>query len=129
MTLLRLSPTALSRSRFAISPLAETLGCLIALHRPYADPWLARWHAANRPAYRAWLATDEIATGLMSVVAATKWLPDSVTPPPQGGMNTRLVDELADVAAHSDDTVRATVTQQSRQTGRSRTRPGWPVRT
>jgi DNA-binding transcriptional ArsR family regulator len=108
MTLLRLSPTALSRCRFAISPLAETLGSLIALQRSYSDPWLARWHAQHQPAYRAWLEKDEIGAGLLSLVAATKWLPDTVTPPPDGGMNTRLADELAEVAAHSDDSVRAT---------------------
>jgi hypothetical protein len=109
MTLLRLSPAALSRCRFAISPLAETLGSLIALHRRASDPWLGRWHAQHQPAYRAWLENDEVAAGLMSLVATTKWLPDTVTPPPAAGLNTRLADELAEVASHSDDSVRATV--------------------
>ncbi|HEU4947108.1 MAG TPA: winged helix-turn-helix domain-containing protein [Kribbella sp.] len=110
MTLLRLSPAALSRCRFAVSPLAETLGSLIALQRSYSEPWLARWHAQHRPAFRVWLQQDEVAAGLMSLVAATKWLPDTVTPPPAGGMNTRIVDELAEVEAHADASVRATVT-------------------
>jgi hypothetical protein len=109
MTLLRLSPAALSRCRFAISPLAETLGSLIALQRPASDPWLTRWHAQHQPAYRAWLENDEVAAGLMSLVAATKWLPDTVTPPPAGGLDTRLADELAEVASHTDDSVRATL--------------------
>lgn len=110
MTLLRLSPAALASCRFALSPLAETLGALIALQRTDVAPWLARWHAEHSAAYRVWLAGDEIATGLMSLVAATKWLPDTVALPPSGGMHTRLADELEEVAAHSDETVRATMT-------------------
>ncbi|WP_432933692.1 hypothetical protein ACQPZZ_18610 [Microbispora sp. CA-135349] len=109
MTLLRLTPTALSRCRFALSPLAETLGSLIALDRPCADPWLACWHAEHRPAYRRWLEGNEVAAGLMSLVAATKWLPDMVAQPPRGGMRTRLTDELADVARFTDEAVRSTV--------------------
>ncbi|MEV0645978.1 winged helix-turn-helix domain-containing protein [Phytomonospora sp. NPDC050363] len=109
MTLLRLGPAALSRSRFAISPLAETLSALMALHRPTPPPWLADWHARNRPAYLDWIAADDVAAGLLSLISATKWLPDTVTPPPTGGMRTRLADELAAVAAHDDTTVRATV--------------------
>jgi DNA-binding transcriptional ArsR family regulator len=45
----------------------------------------------------------------MHLVAATKWLPDVVALPPAGGMHTRLADELAVVAAHSDEEVRLTV--------------------
>ncbi|MEU4742111.1 winged helix-turn-helix domain-containing protein [Actinosynnema sp. NPDC023658] len=108
MTLLRLSPTALARCRFALSPFVETLGALITLQRPSPDPWHADWHARHQPAYREWLAGDPVAAGLLPLVAATKWLPDFVTVPPGGGMRTRIVDELAEVAAHSDDQVRST---------------------
>ena len=108
MTLLRLTPTALSRCRFAISPLAETLGALITLHRPVTEPWVHAWHARHQPAYRAWLAGDPLATGLMALVSATKWLPDLVAVPPRGGTHTRLRDELAEVAAFSDRQIRAT---------------------
>lgn len=38
MTLLRLTPLALSRSRFALSPLAETVGSVLALAQPCGDP-------------------------------------------------------------------------------------------
>jgi DNA-binding transcriptional ArsR family regulator len=111
MTLLRLSPTAISRCRFAVSQLAETLGSLIALQRPCTDPWLAPWHARHHVGYRAWLEQDVVASGLMPLVAATKWLPDVVALPPAGGMRTRLVDELVVMAAHSDEEVRSTVAQ------------------
>lgn len=109
MTLLRLSPAALASCRFAVSPLAETLSALIVLHHASTAPWQASWHAENRPAYLAWIGRDEAAEGLLSLVSATKWLPDTVTPPPSGGMHTRLEDELAVVADHDDDTVRATM--------------------
>lgn len=109
MTLLKLGPAALSRSRFALSPLAETLGALITLHRPDPDPWLAGWYGEHRAAYQEWLAGDRVAAGLLSLVAATKWLPDVVTPPPAGGMATRIDDELAEVAAHPDAAVRGQV--------------------
>jgi DNA-binding transcriptional ArsR family regulator len=111
MTLLRLSPTAMSRCRFAVSQLAETVGSLIALHRPCTDPWLAPWHARHQVGYRAWLEQDVVASGLMPLVAATKWMPDVVALPPAGGMRTRLADELVVVAAHSDEDVRSTIAE------------------
>jgi DNA-binding transcriptional ArsR family regulator len=111
MTLLRLSPTAMSRCRFAVSQLAETLGSLIALHRPCTDPWLAPWYARHQVGYRAWLEQDVVASGLMPLVAATKWMPDVVALPPAGGMRTRLADELVVVAAHSDEDVRSTIAE------------------
>ena len=111
MTLLRLSPTAMSRCRFAVSQLAETVGSLIALHRPCTDPWLAPWHACHQVGYRAWLEQDVVASGLMPLVAATKWMPDVVALPPAGGMRTRLADELVVVAAHSDEDVRSTIAE------------------
>jgi DNA-binding transcriptional ArsR family regulator len=107
MTLLRLSPTGLSRSRFAISPLAETVGTLIALQRSCTEPWHAR--SENLPAYRAWTAQNPVAAGLLSLVSATKWFPDVVTVPPTGGLDTKLDEELAEVAAHPDEAVRATI--------------------
>jgi DNA-binding transcriptional ArsR family regulator len=112
MTLLRLSPAGISRCRFAISPLAETLGALIALHRDAATPWQPpRRDDADdvQRAYRDWLGTDQVATGLMALVAATKFLPDAITPPPRGGMGTTIAEELAEVAAVPDDAVRANV--------------------
>jgi DNA-binding transcriptional ArsR family regulator len=111
MTLLRLSPTALARCRFAISPLAETLGALITLQRPCDYPWLADWHSRHQAGYQGWLARDPVTAGLLRLVAATKYLPDPVVVPPGGGMHTQLADELAEVAAHSDEQVRATVAE------------------
>ncbi|MFD0327720.1 hypothetical protein ACFQZC_04505 [Streptacidiphilus monticola] len=58
MVLLRLDSLALSRSRFALSPLAETLGAVIVLSRPCTTPWLAAWHARHHAAFRARLEAD-----------------------------------------------------------------------
>ncbi len=107
MTLLRLSSIALSRSRFAISPLAETIGCLIVLQRGSAEPWLAPWAARHQAGFRDWLAGDPVAGGLVPLLAATKWFPDYVAIPPADGVRTRLADELAVVAAHTDEEVTA----------------------
>ena len=105
MTLLRLSPVALSRSRFAISPLAETVSCLVALHRNLPAPWTRRWLARHQAGYRAWLAGDEVAAGLLGLLAATKWFPDFVAVPPLDGVRTRLSDELDVVAGHTDEQI------------------------
>ncbi|SHN28936.1 ArsR/SmtB family transcription factor [Streptomyces yunnanensis] len=107
MAVLRLSPLALSQSRFALSPLAETLGTAIALARPRPAPWLAAWHARQLPAFTGALAADPFAAGLVGLVATTTWLPRCVAIPPPDGLRTTLVDELAAVRAVSDAFFRA----------------------
>jgi DNA-binding transcriptional ArsR family regulator len=109
MTLLRLSPIALSRSRFALSPLAETLGAIVHLARPCADPWLATWHAGHQASFSDLLDADPFARGLITLTSSTKWLPDFVAIPPRGGMRTTIESELAAMAAIPDGTVRATL--------------------
>ncbi|MFI6078182.1 ArsR/SmtB family transcription factor [Actinoplanes sp. NPDC051343] len=97
MTLLRLSPRALTRCRFAVSPLAETVGTLLNLER-LADPRFRRWRDRS-PARR----------GLFDLSARTKYLPDPLAVPPDGGLRTKLSDELALVAGFSDFSVRDSV--------------------
>ncbi|MFF1644073.1 ArsR/SmtB family transcription factor [Streptomyces sp. NPDC058240] len=107
MVLLRLSSLALSRSRFALSPIAETLGSMIVLSKPCADPWLAPWHARHHEAFGAVLNADPFAKGLVELVGSTKYLPGFFTLPPSGGMRTGLTEELKPVAAARDADVRA----------------------
>ncbi|MGP8298297.1 winged helix-turn-helix domain-containing protein [Streptomyces inhibens] len=107
MVLLRLSPMALSRSRFALSPLAETLGSMIVLGKPASEPWVAPWHGRHHPAFAAALDADPFAKGLVRLLGSTKWLPEFVATPPSGGMRTTLAEELAKVACVSDEEVRA----------------------
>lgn len=107
MTLLRLSSLALSRSRFALSPLAETLGTMNVLGKPCPGPWLASWHARHHGAFLAALDTDPFAKGLAGLFGSTKWLPKFVAIPPSGGMRTSLTGELEKVARVPDEEVRA----------------------
>jgi helix-turn-helix protein len=106
MVLLRLDSMALSRSRFALSPLAETLGSMIVLSRPCTDPWLSAWHSRHRTVFSARLNADPFARGLVRLIGSTKYLPDHLTLPPMGGMGTTLESELAEVVSMPDETVR-----------------------
>ena len=109
MTLLKLSAGALTRCRFGLSPLAETIGALIALQRRHTDPGQEAWHGRFRADYDGWLARDPVAAGLLPLLAATKLFPDLVAQPPGAGARTRIDDELATVAAYSDTQVRTSV--------------------
>ncbi|RVU19906.1 ArsR family transcriptional regulator [Streptomyces antnestii] len=107
MVLLRLSPMALSQSRFALSPGAETLGSMSVLTKPCSDPWLTPWHTRHHDAFHAILDADPFARGLVELLCSTKYLPGYVSRPPTGGMRTKLADELKAVAEARDDDIRA----------------------
>lgn len=107
MVRLRLNAAAVSRSRFALSPLAETLGSVIVLGKDGpAKPWLTSWYGRHHAGFLASLDGDPFAIGLVRLLAATKWIPRFVAIPPPGGMRTTLDDELAAVAAMPDRIVR-----------------------
>lgn len=85
---------ALGRSRFGISPCAEVVGSLRALHRPSpGSPHLMRWRAR---------ALDDVPAATLSLLAAltasTVYVLDLLTPPPDGAVMT-IDDEVAAVAA------------------------------
>ncbi|MFC6155052.1 winged helix-turn-helix domain-containing protein [Kribbella jiaozuonensis] len=107
MTLLKLSPLALSRSRFALSPLAETVGAIISLRRARPDPWMSAWYANHQKSFDRRLRRDPFLRGLADLLSSTKWLPDVVALPPTGGMGTSLSAELEQVAAMNDAEIRA----------------------
>ncbi|MFD8481630.1 ArsR/SmtB family transcription factor [Kitasatospora sp. NPDC059673] len=106
MVMLRLDSLALSRSRFALSPFAETLATIIQLARPAADSWHPEWHTRHRVEFHARLRADPYARGLVELISATKYLPDHLVVPPGGGMETTLESELAEVARVPDEAVR-----------------------
>ncbi|MEY9894865.1 DNA-binding transcriptional ArsR family regulator [Catenulispora sp. MAP5-51] len=114
MTLLRLSPRALSRSRFALSPMAETLGALRVLANPCRDPWLASWHARHSGPFRARVAADRFTAGLVGLLTTTGWLPDIVAQPPPGGLRTKMAQELDLARRFSDTEVRTQLTESDR---------------
>jgi hypothetical protein len=91
VTLLCFGPDALHVSRFAVSPLAETLSEAIRLRQA-----LDRRALGERvEAFGRWLSGDPFADGLLRLVTATKFLPDFVAIPPGAGQNADLADELA----------------------------------
>jgi hypothetical protein len=110
VTLLRFSPDALHASRFAVSPLAETVSELIrlrqALDRSATDPRVE--------AFARWLDSDAFTDGLVRLVSATKFLPDFVAVPPARGLDNRLQDELAEMRAVDDQQARATLAEAQR---------------
>jgi DNA-binding transcriptional ArsR family regulator len=116
MTLLRLSPRALSRSRFALSPMAETLGAMRMLANPCRDPWLAAWHERHAAAFRAQVAADRFTTGLVRLLITTSWLPGFLTVPPPGGMRTTMAQELDVLRRVCDAEVRGELEASGQQT-------------
>lgn len=102
MTLLRLSPQSVSRTRFALSPLAETLTAYVVLATGERTPWTARWFDEHvRVAEQ--IRREPVAAALADLLVHTRWLPDFVTRPPRGGMVTSVADELAEVRATPDE--------------------------
>ena len=135
MVLLRLSSLALSRSRFVLSPLAETLGSTIVLGKPQpSDPWLSSWYTKHRPALAAAVAADPFACGLVELISATKWIPAFVAVPPSGNMSATLAEELRAVTAASDEFVREELTRSCEHSWKRAdlsflTGRGWGART
>ncbi|WP_029135527.1 ArsR/SmtB family transcription factor [Nakamurella lactea] len=103
-SLLRLSPEAVARSRFALSPLAETVSAMHALERN-DDRWPDPWAGSHRRQFRKFLADNPFASGFVSLIASTKWLPAPVCVPPNQGMKTSLADELPRVRSFNDASV------------------------
>lgn len=114
MTVLRLSAQALANSRFAVSPLAETLGSMRVLLAPCTDPWVLPWHTEHALPFRSALDSDPFARGFVGLAFAGKWLPHLVVHPPGGGM----ASELKTLAGTSD----AAVLEDMKDTAR-RTKP------
>ena len=81
MIWLTVEPQDLANTRFAISPIGETVGALLTLGGLNRRPWLARWAAAHRGAF-ADLAGDPVAAALLDLPHVRRYLPDFITPTP-----------------------------------------------
>jgi DNA-binding transcriptional ArsR family regulator len=79
----QISADTLATSRFVISPLAETVACLVTLHESAAaDPAGLAWLDAHQPAYRALLADDPLTALLVRAMLRPGWIASFVAPPP-----------------------------------------------
>jgi len=116
VTVLRLSAQALAHSRFALSPLAETLGSMRVLLDSCTDPWVLPWHTEHASTFRSALDADPFAHGFVGLTFSGKWLPHLVVHPPEGGMTTTLASELQILAATPDEAVLADMKDTARRT-------------
>lgn len=80
----KISTDVLARSRFVVSPLAETVACLKALVDNHQASVSQRdWAAAHRPAFRARLADDPFAAPFLDVAIRPRWIADFLVKPPR----------------------------------------------
>lgn len=85
----------LVRSRFVLSPLAEAIAALKALHRATAGhPAERAWFDLHLPAYRERLAADPITARLVGAAFGRTWNADFLTPTPTGASGVPIEDEL-----------------------------------
>jgi DNA-binding transcriptional ArsR family regulator len=106
----RTNADTLARSRFVVSPLAETTACLIALERGAAGhPGQREWLAAHQPAYQERLAGDPVTALLVrSALPGRGWIADFIAPPPPPDDDALTFDaELARVREAPAEAVRA----------------------
>ncbi|MBC2907430.1 ArsR/SmtB family transcription factor [Streptomyces cupreus] len=76
----------LARSRFVLSPLAETFASLKLLHAGVgAYPGERDWLRAHRPGYLALLAADPVTALLVRAGLGRDWIADFLTPTPRDG--------------------------------------------
>ncbi|MGO3209985.1 MULTISPECIES: ArsR/SmtB family transcription factor [unclassified Brachybacterium] len=103
-----LTPGALARTRFVVSPLAELVGALSSGVTALEEPRRARPQPSSAPsrtegldlaALRRWRTVDPLHTAFTDLIAHTKWFPDLVGLAPPATGEVRLVGELAQIAA------------------------------
>src|SRR3984885_3463745 len=96
----------LARSRFVISPLAETTASLLALERgAAAHPGERRWLDAHRGAYHGYVKEHPDVPWLIRLSLARCWIPGVITVAPAGLDEQAFGDELAQIASLSPDFV------------------------
>lgn len=82
----QINADTLARSRFVLSPLAETFASLRLLHsRQAAHPGEQAWLRDHLPGYRALLAADPVTARLVRAGLGRNWIADFLTPAPRDG--------------------------------------------
>lgn len=99
----------LARSRFVLSPLAETFAGLRTLQAgTAAHPGERAWLDAHLPAYRARLADDPVTELLIRAGLGREWIADFLTPTPRGEAD--FEEEVVRVREVSPSAARAHLT-------------------
>ncbi|MDG9719986.1 ArsR family transcriptional regulator [Streptomyces sp. DH24] len=102
----QVSADTLARSRFVISPLAETFAALKLLHSGVAaHPGERAWLDAHRPGYLRLLAADPVTALLVRSGLGRSWIADFLTPTPRDGET--FEEGVARVRAAAPDAARA----------------------
>ncbi|MFJ4784493.1 helix-turn-helix domain-containing protein [Streptomyces sp. NPDC088794] len=84
----QLNADTLARSRFVVSPFAETFAALKLLHAGTAThPGEQAWLRDRLPGYRARLAADPVAAHLVRAGLGRAWIADFMTPTPKDGQS------------------------------------------
>ena len=96
----------LASSRFAISPLIETIDVLGVLATADPQPWERAWLARHHPAFRVRFSADPFSTSLISTALAGSWMPDFIGRPPRAA-DASFDTELSRLRATPADTARA----------------------
>ncbi|GIF71355.1 winged helix-turn-helix domain-containing protein [Asanoa siamensis] len=103
MTLVKVDPTDLANTRFALSPMVELVGALATIADAGHTPaWLAPWADRHRPVFAAVAAAEPTLAALLTTMRGARWTPDFMVPPPSG-MDTEFAEELARVRATPPD--------------------------
>ena len=98
----QISADTLARSRFVISPLAETTASLLALERgTAAHPGERRWLDAHQAAYRGYVEDHPDVPQLIRLSRARCWIPAVITVAPAGHDEQAFGDELAQITSVS----------------------------
>ncbi|MEU8005434.1 helix-turn-helix transcriptional regulator [Catellatospora sp. NPDC049111] len=95
----------LARSRFAISPMTDTVAALRALHSPH-HPWQYAWRRPHASAYRQMLDRRPVVRALLAAAFRHRWFADFLTVAPASAAPA-FAEELAAVGARSAEQIRA----------------------
>ena len=105
----QINADTLARTRFVLSPLAETFACVMLLQAgTAAHPGERAWLDAHLPAYRRRLAGDPVTSLLIRSGLGRNWIADFLTPTPRGEAD--FEEEVARVREASAADTRAHLT-------------------
>ena len=89
----KINTEALVRSRFAVSPLAETIAAVLTLGTQRKQPGLGEWQRTHQRAFDEYVASDPFARAFLEAAFRPRWNADFVVCPPKRADRT-FQDEL-----------------------------------